>query len=45
MLLHYLGKHKNQKYALCMHVKRLKCDFLSLMQQISVKSHENKCKD
>jgi len=28
-----------------MHVKRLKCDFLSLMQQISVKSHENKCKD
>ena len=45
MLLHYLGKLKNQKFALCMHVKRLMCDFLSPMQQISVKCHENKCKD
>ena len=45
MLLHYLGKLKNQKLALCMHVKRLKCDFLSPMQQISVKCHDNKCKD
>ena len=26
MLLHYLGKLKNQKIALCMHVKRLKRD-------------------
>jgi len=40
-----LGELKNQKFALCMHVKRLKCDFLSHMQQISVKCHENKCKD
>jgi len=44
MLLRYLGKLKNQKFALCVHVKRLKCDFLSPMQQISVKCHENKCK-
>jgi len=28
MLLHYLGKLKNKTFALCMHVKRLKCDFL-----------------
>jgi len=40
----YLGKLKNQKFALCMHVKRIKCNFLSPMQQISVKCHENKCK-
>jgi len=45
MLLHYLGKLKNQKFALCMHVKLLMCEFLSPMQQISVKCHENKCKD
>ena len=28
-----------------MHVKRFKCDFLSSIQQISAKCHENKCKD
>jgi len=44
MLLHYLGKFKNQKFALCMHVKRFKCD-LSSVQQISAKCHKNKCKD
>ena len=44
MLLHYLGKLKNHKFTLCNHVKRLKCDFLSPMQQISVKCHENKRK-
>jgi len=35
MLLHYLGKRKNQKFALLMHIKhvRFKCDFLSSVQQ------------
>jgi len=36
MLLHYLGKLKNQKFALLMHVKRFKCDFLSAVQQIKM---------
>ena len=45
MLLYYVGKLKNQKFALCMQVRRLKCDFLSPTQQISVKCHVNKCKD
>jgi len=47
MLLHYLGKLENQNFALFMHVKRtcFKCDFLSSIQHISVKCHENKCKD
>jgi len=31
MLLHYLGKLKNQKFAI---PTRFKCDFLSFMQQI-----------
>ena len=48
MLLHYLGKLKNQKFAILMHVNgktRFKCDFLSSIQQITAKYHENKCKD
>jgi len=44
MLLHYFGKLKNHKFALYLHAKRFKCDFLSPIQQISVKCHENKCK-
>jgi len=42
MLLHYLGKLKNQKFA---HRTCFKCDFLSSVQKISAKCHENKCKD
>jgi len=35
MLLHYLGKLKNQKFALLMQVKHVSnCDFLSSIQQI-----------
>ena len=47
MLLHYLGKLKNQKFAILVHVRktRFKCDFLSSIQQMSAKCHENKCKD
>ena len=46
MLLHYLGKLKNQKFALCMHVKHVSSViFYHLSQQISAKRHENKCKD
>jgi len=28
-----------------MHVTRFKCEFVSPIQQISIKYHENKCKD
>jgi len=45
MLLHYLGKLKNQKFAILVHKTRFKCDFLSFIQQMSAKCHENKCKD
>jgi len=45
MLLHYLGKFKIRNFALFMHVKRFKCEFVSSMQQIFFKYHENKCKD
>jgi len=46
MLLHYLAKLKNQKFALCMHAKHVSSlIFLSSIQQISAKCHENKCKD
>jgi len=38
VLLHYLGKLKNQKFALLLHVKNVSnvtfCDFLSSIQQI-----------
>jgi len=45
-LLHYLGELKNQKFALRMHVKHVSSViFLSPIQQISAKCHENKCKD
>jgi len=43
-LLHYLEKLKNQRFAIVMHIKtRFKCDFLSSIQQMSAKCHENKC--
>jgi len=45
MLLHYLGKLKNQKFALHARKTCFKWDFLSPVQHISVKYHENKCKD
>jgi len=35
MLLHYLGKFKISNFALFMHVKRFKCEFVSSIQQIS----------
>jgi len=28
-----------------MHVKRFECEFASSVQQMSIKHHENKCKD
>ena len=35
MLLHYLGKHKDQKFAILMHVKHVSnVKFLSSVQQI-----------
>ena len=40
MLLHYLGKLKNQTFAILMHVKSVKCDFLSSIQLMSAKCHE-----
>jgi len=39
---------KNEKSEICtLHARKtcLKCDFLSSVQQISAKCHENKCKD
>ena len=46
MLLHYLGKLKNQKFALLVHVKHVLNVTLSSIQQIlPVKCHKNKCKD
>jgi len=35
MLLHYLGKFKIRNFALFMHVKRFKCEFVPSIQQIS----------
>jgi len=34
-----------RNFALFMHVKRFKCEFVSSIRQISVKYHENKCKE
>jgi len=45
MLLHYLEKFKIKNLALFVHVQRFKYDFLSCIQQISIKCHENNCKD
>jgi len=44
--VHYLGKLKNQKFCTS-HARKtcFQCDFLSSIQHISVKCHENKCKD
>jgi len=47
MLLHYLGKLKNQKFALCMLVKHISSVIfyhLSKRYLPNVKTHENKCK-
>ena len=38
-------KRKNRNFALFMHVEHVLFDFLSSVQQISVKYHENTCKD
>jgi len=45
MLLHYLGKLKNQNCNFHARKTRFKCDFLSSIQQTSAKRHKNKCKD
>jgi len=45
MLLHYLEKFKIRQFALFMRVKRFKCEFVSSVQHISIKCHENKCKN
>jgi len=45
MLMHYLGKLKNQNSVLSMRVKRVSNVTLSSIQQISVKCHEHNCKD
>jgi len=45
MLLHYLGKFKIRNFVLFVHVKRFKREFVSSIQQTSIKCHENNCKD
>jgi len=48
MLLHYLGKLKNQNFALFVQVKHatnVTLLFIIYIQQISVKCHKNTCKD
>ena len=45
MLQHYLGKLENQNFAYFVHIKPVLCDFSSSIQQMSVKCHENTCKD
>jgi len=46
MCLHYLGKLKNKIFCTFRARKTyFKCNFLSLIQQVSVKCLENKCKD
>jgi len=47
MLLHYLGKLKNQKFAPHSHKTRFKCDFLSFVQQTKEMPNviKIKCKD
>jgi len=46
LLLRYLGKLKNLNFR-TVHVREtcFKCYFLSSIQQISVRCHENVCKD
>jgi len=41
VLLHYVEKIKNQKFCFLMHVKHVSCDFLSFIQLMSAKCHEN----
>ena len=46
MLLHYIEKLKNQKFAILMHIKHVSnVTFLSFIQQMSAKCNENKRKD
>jgi len=46
MLLRCFGKFKIRNFALFMHVKRFKCEFVSsVVRKIFIKYHENKCKD
>jgi len=46
MLLHYLGKLKNQKFALCMHVKHVSSvTFYHLFNRYLSNVMKNKCKD
>jgi len=45
MLLHYVRKFKIGNFVLFMHVKHVSNVTLSSIQEMSVKCHENKCKD